>query len=209
MRVGYARVSSKDHKLEPQRDALVADGCERVFEEKISSRETERSALREAFEYCRDGEILVVARLDRLGRSLRELIDLLAELEGWSVGFRSLKENLDTTTAGGRRIFHVFGASAEFEREIIRERTMAGLESARARGRHGGRPRALDESKAKLARRLKDEGEHSAEKICSMLGVGRSTLYRYLSEDDTRPKIIGLIVPACRSLEKNRRATCL
>jgi DNA invertase Pin-like site-specific DNA recombinase len=126
---------------------------------------------------------LVVARLDRLGRSLRELIDLVGELEGKGVGFRSLKESLDTTTAGGRLIFHVFGALAEFERKIIRERTMAGLESARARGRRGGRPRALDENRAKLARRLKGEGEHSVEEICSMLGVGRSTLYRYLGKD--------------------------
>lgn len=184
MRIGYARVSRQDQKLEPQRDALLADGCERVFEEKISSREAERRALREAFDYCREGDVLVVARLDRLGRSLRELIDLVGELEGRGVGFRSLKESLDTTTAGGRLIFHVFGALAEFEREIIRERTLAGLESARARGRHGGRPRALDENRARLARRLKDEGEHSVEEICSMLGVGRSTLYRYLGNDD-------------------------
>ena len=127
--------------------------------------------------------MLVVARLDRLGRSLRELIDLVGELEGRSVGFRSLKESLDTTTVGGRLIFHIFGALAEFEREIIRERTMAGLESAKARGRHGGRPRALDEGRTKLARRLKEEGEHSIEEICSMLGVGGSTLYRYLRED--------------------------
>jgi DNA invertase Pin-like site-specific DNA recombinase len=127
--------------------------------------------------------VLVVARLDRLGRSLRESIDLVGELEGRSVGFRSLKESLDTTTVGDRLIFHIFGALAEFEREIIRERTMAGLESAKARGRHGGRPRALDEGRTKLARRLKEEGEHSIEEICSMLGVGRSTLYRYLRED--------------------------
>ncbi len=153
MRVGYARVSRKDQRLEPQRDALLADGCERVFEEKVSSREADRKVLREAFDYCREGDVLVVARLDRLGRSLRELIDLVGELEGRGVGFRSLKESLDTKTAGGRLIFHVFGALAEFEREIIRERTMAGLESARARGRHGGRPRALDENRAKLARR--------------------------------------------------------
>ncbi len=183
MRVGYARVSRKDQRLEPQRDTLLADGCERVFEEKVSSREAERKALREAFAYCRQGDVLVVARLDRLGRSLRELIDLVGELEGRGVGFRSLNESLDTTTAGGRLIFHVFGALAEFERQIIRERTMAGLESARARGRHGGRPRALDENRAKVARRLKGEGEHSVEEICSMLGVGRSTLYRYLGED--------------------------
>jgi DNA invertase Pin-like site-specific DNA recombinase len=182
MRIGYARVSRQDQKLEPQRDALLADGCERIFEEKISSREAERGALQEAFDYCREGDVLVVARLDRLGRSLRELIDLVGELEERGVGFRSLKESLDTTTAGGRLIFHVFGALAEFEREIIRERTMAGLESARARGRHGGRPRALDESKAKLARRFKEEGDHSVKEICAMLGVGRSTLYRYLRE---------------------------
>src|SRR5215212_5333306 len=153
MRVGYARVLRKDQRLEPQRDALLADGCERIFEEKVSSREAERGALREAFDYCREGDVLVVARLDRLGRSLRELIDLVGELEGKGVGFRSLKESLDTTTAGGRLIFHVFGALAEFEREIIRERTIAGLESTLARGRRGGRPRALDENRTQLARR--------------------------------------------------------
>jgi DNA invertase Pin-like site-specific DNA recombinase len=188
MRVGYARVSRKNQRLEPQRDALLADGCGRVFEEKISSREVDRKALQEAFNYCREGDVLVVARLDRLGRSLRELIDLVGELEGRGVGFRSLKESLDTTTAGGRLIFHVFGALAEFEREIIRERTMAGLESARARGRHGGRPRVLDENRAGLARRLKREGDHSVEEICEMLGVGRSTLYRYLREEDNESK---------------------
>lgn len=154
MRVGYPRVSRQDQKLEPQRDALLADGCKRVFEEKVSSREVDR----EAFDYCREGDVLVVARLVRLSRSLRELIDLVGELEGRSVGFRSIKESLDTTTAGGRLIFLVFGALAEFEREIIREQTMAGLKSARARRRHGGRPGALE--------------------------VGRSTLYRYLGEND-------------------------
>jgi len=133
-------VSSRDQRLEPQRDALLADGCERVFEEKVSSREAERKALREAFDYCREGDVLVVASLDRLGRSLRELIDLVGELEGRGVGFRSLKENLDTATAGGRLVFHVFASIAEFERELIRERTMAGLASARARGRHGEGP---------------------------------------------------------------------
>jgi DNA invertase Pin-like site-specific DNA recombinase len=157
---------------------LLTDGCERVFEEKISSREADRKVLRKAFDYCREGDVLVVARLDRLGRSLRELIDLVGELEGRGVGFRSLKESLDTTTAGGRLIFHVFGALAEFEREIIRERTMTGLEAARARCRHGGRPRALDDNKAKLARRRKAEGDHSVEELCEILGVGRSTLYR-------------------------------
>ena len=162
----------------------MTDGYERVFEEKISSRESNRKALREAFDYCREGDVLVV-RLDRLGRSLRELVDLIGELGNRGVGFRSLKESLDTTTAGGRLIFHVFGALAEFEREIIRERTMAGLESAKARGRRGGRPRVLDANRRQLARSLKGEGDHSVEEICSMLGVGRSTLYRCLREDES------------------------
>ncbi|MDP9437151.1 MAG: recombinase family protein [Actinomycetota bacterium] len=130
-------MSRKDQKLEPQRDALLADDCERVFEEKISSRETERDGLRQAFDYCREGDVLIVARLDRLGRSLRELIDLVSELEGKGVGFRSLKESLDTTTTGRAPHLHVFGALAEFERETIRERTIR-VGSARARGRHGG-----------------------------------------------------------------------
>jgi DNA invertase Pin-like site-specific DNA recombinase len=182
VKVGYARVSSKDQKLEPQRKALLADGCKQLFEEKVSSREAERKALHEAFDYCRSEDVLVVTSLDRLGRSLRELIDLVGELERRGVGFRGLKENLDTSSASGRLVFHVFASIAEFERELIRERTLAGLESARARGRHGGRPRALDENKAKLARKLKAEGAHSVEEIREMLGVGRSTLYRYLRE---------------------------
>ncbi len=118
------------------------------------------------------------------GRSLQELIELVGVLKEQGVEFVSLRESLDTTTPGGKLVFHVFGAVAEFERDLILERTMAGLEAAKARGRHGGRPRALDEGKAKLAKRLKDEGEHSVEEICSMLGVGRSTLYRYLGASD-------------------------
>ena len=136
MRVGYARVSKKDQRLEPQRDALLADGCERVFEEKVSSRESDRRAMLAAFDYCRKGDVFVVARLDRPGRRL---------------------------------IFHVFGALAEFEREIIRERTMAELESARARGRHGERPRALDEVRAVA-------GGHSEVSRNSPGGVGSTLL---------------------------------
>lgn len=130
---------------------------------------------------------MVVWKLDRFGRSLQELIELVGGLRDRGVEFVSLRESIDTTTPGGKLVFHVFGAVAEFERDLILERTMAGLEAAKARGRHGGRPRALDEGKAKLARRLKDEGEHPVEEICSMLGVGRSTLYRYLGEADGPP----------------------
>lgn len=115
---------------------------------------------------------------------MQELIELVGDLKERGVEFVSLRESIDTTTPGGKLVFHVFGAVAELERDLVLERTVAGLEAARARGRRGGRPRALDESRAKLARRLKAEGEHSVEEICSMLGVGRSTLYRYLAEDD-------------------------
>ena len=143
-----------------------------------------RPQLRAALEYVREGDALVVWKLDRFGRSMQELIELVGDLKERGVEFVSLRESIDTTTPGGKLVFQVFGAVAEFERDLVLERTVAGLEAARARGRRGGRPRALDESKAKLARRLKAEGEHSVEEICSMLGVGRSTLYRYLAEED-------------------------
>ena len=147
-----------------------------------------RPQLRAALEYVREGDALVVWKLDRFGRSLQELIELVGDLKERGVEFVSLRESIDTTTPGGKLVFQVFGAVAEFERDLVLERTVAGLEAARARGRRGGRPRALDESKAKLARRLKAEGEHSVEEICSMLGVGRSTLYRYLAEDEADTK---------------------
>lgn len=183
MKVGYIRTSKKDQNPEMQRRDLLAAGCEKIFEEQISSRKLDRPELRTALEFCRKGDELVVWKLDRFGRSLRELIELVGSLRERGIEFVSLRESIDTTTPGGKLVFHVFGAVAEFERDLILERTMAGLEAAKVRGRYGGRPRALNEGKAKLAKRLKDEGEHSVEEICSMLGVGRSTLYRYLGED--------------------------
>ncbi len=182
MKVGLIKTSKKDQNPDLQRRDLSAAGCEKIFEEQISSRKADRPELRAALEFCREGDELVVWKLDRFGRSLQELIELVGVLKKRGVEFVSLRESLDTTTPGGKLVFHVFGAVAEFERDLILERTMAGLEAAKARGRHGGRPRALDRGKAKLARRLKDEGEHSVEEICSMLGVGRSTLYRYLQD---------------------------
>ena len=184
MRVGYIRTSKKDQNPQLQRRDLLAAGCQKVFEEQISSRKAQRPELRAALEYVREGDALVVWKLDRFGRSMQELIELVGDLKERGVEFVSLRESIDTTTPGGKLVFQVFGAVAEFERDLVLERTVAGLEAARARGRRGGRPRALDESKAKLARRLKAEGEHSVEEICSMLGVGRSTLYRYLAEED-------------------------
>ena len=183
MKIGYIRTSKKDQNPELQRRDLLAAGCEKIFEEQISSRKADRPELRAAIEFCREGDEFVVWKLDRFGRSLQELIELVGVLKERDIEFVCLRESIDTTTAGGRLVYHMFGAVAEFERDLILERTMAGLEAAKARGRHGGRPRALDEGKAKLAQRLKNEGEHSVEEICSMLGVGRSTLYRYLSEN--------------------------
>jgi DNA invertase Pin-like site-specific DNA recombinase len=182
--IGYIRTSKKDQNPEIQCRDLLAFGGEKIFEEQISSRKADRPELRAAIEFCREDDELVVWKIDRFGRSLQELIELVGILKQVGVEFVSLRESLATTTPGGELVLHVFGAVAEFERDLILERTMAGLEAAKARGRHGGRPRALDDGKAKLARRLKDGGEHSVGEICSMLGLGRSTLYRYLAENN-------------------------
>ncbi|MCP4415213.1 MAG: recombinase family protein, partial [Chloroflexi bacterium] len=139
-----------------------------------------RPGLQEAVDFLREGDSLVVWRLDRLGRSLKHLIETVAILEGRGIGFRSLQEAIDTTTSGGRLIFHIFGALAEFERNLIRERTLAGLRAARARGVVGGRPRKLDEKKTALAYRLYDEKKHTITEICQMLGISKPTLYVYL-----------------------------
>ena len=139
MLVGYARVSTQDQNPELQLDALKADGCEKVFVEKASGAQRDRPELQAALDYMRSGDTLVVWKLDRLARSLKQLIETVETMEGQGIGFRSLTEAIDTTTSGGRLVFHIFGALAEFERSIIKERTMAGLVSARARGRVGGR----------------------------------------------------------------------
>ncbi len=180
MLIGYARVSTLEQDLTLQTDALQQAGCERIFEDKISGAKAERPGLQEALAYARKGDSIVVWRLDRLGRSLKHLIETVGQLEEQGIGFRSLQEAIDTTTSGGRLIFHIFGALAEFERNLIRERTMAGLKAARARGRVGGRPPKLDEKKTKLAYRLYDEKKHPIKDICSMLSISKPTLYAYL-----------------------------
>lgn len=183
MKVGYIRVSKKDQNPEVQRDALEAAGCEKFFSESISSRKESRPELRAALHYCREGDTLVVVALDRLARSLKELIALVSDMEARGIEFSSLRENLDTTTAGGKLLFHVFGAVAEFERDLIRERTMAGLSTARARGRNGGRPKSLDNKKLAMASRLLKDGQTPVSEICEAVGVSRATLYRYLKPD--------------------------
>ena len=180
MLIGYARVSTDGQNLQLQEDELRRAGCERIFSDVVSGSKTERTGLRDALNCCRSGDVLVVWKMDRLGRSLKHLIETIVDLQSKGIGFRSLTQNLDTTTAGGMLIFHVFGAVAEFERELIRERTQAGLKSARARGRVGGRPRALDQKKIDIARSLYSDGKTSVKNICDTLKVSRATFYRNL-----------------------------
>ena len=182
MLIGYARVSTQDQRLDLQKDALKKAGCKKVFMDVAGGgAKTERPGLQAALEFAREGDTLVVWKLDRLGRSLRHLIESVTELKERNVGFRSLQESIDTTTSGGKLFFHIFGSLAEFERDLVRERTHAGLAAARARGRKGGRPRVLDEKKAALARTLFKDPANSPAVIAETLGVSRSTLYRYVS----------------------------
>src|ERR687884_1787540 len=183
MLVGYARVSTQDQTLDLQLDALKKAGCEKLYTDTASGAKIERKGLEDALEYVREGDILVVWRLDRLGRSLRDLIERITLLNNRKVGFRSLTENIDTTTSGGKLVFYIFGALAEFERDIIKDRTKAGLHAARARGRLGGRPKAktLDTpKKVALAQSLYENEDNSIDEICQMLNVSRATLYRYI-----------------------------
>ena len=181
MDIGYARVSTDDQSLALQLDALKAAGCKRVFRDVASGAKTDRSGLDEAFSHLREGDTLIVWRLDRLGRSLKQLIELMNSLQEEGVGFKSLTEQIDTTTSGGKLIFHVFAALAEFERDLIRERTRAGLAAARARGKKGGRRFKLDTpEKVAMAKALYDDRKHAVADICKILQISRATLYRYV-----------------------------
>jgi DNA invertase Pin-like site-specific DNA recombinase len=185
MFIGYARCSTDGQKLDLQTDALTKAGCERIFTDFASGAKADRVGLAEAMSFARSGDTLVVWKLDRLGRSLPHLIETVAELEKQGIGFKSLQEAIDTTTASGKLFFHVFGALAEFERSLIQERTQAGLASARARGRLGGRPKAMDEKKAGIARSL-HQARKSVKDICETLEISKATLYRYLPQEAKR-----------------------
>src|SRR4051812_29447013 len=183
MLIGYARVSTHDQTLDLQLDALKKAGCEKFYTDTASGAKVEREGLDEALNYAREGDILVVWRLDRLGRSLRHLIDTITHLNNRKVGFRSITENIDTTTSGGKLVFHIFGALAEFERDIIRERTNAGLQAARSRGRFGGRRSVMTPAKLRLAQAAMGRPDTNVSELCEELGVSRMTLYRHVAPD--------------------------
>lgn len=181
--LGYARVSTADQTTDGQAAALAEAGCTRVWTETASGALDRRPKLDQVLDHLRPGDTLVVVRLDRLGRSLRHLIDVVTGLAERGVHFRSLSEGFDTSTAGGRMLFQVLGSLAEFERQIIRERTLAGLKVARARGRKGGRKPKMTEAKRATARKLYDEKQHTVAQIAEIIGVSRATVHRALTED--------------------------
>lgn len=178
MKVGYARVSTTDQNLDAQIDALTASGCEKVFEEKASGAKNDRPVLAEAIRFVRKGDVIVTTKLDRVARSLPHLLEIMDHLNREEVGFQSLTEEINTTTPGGRLVFHVMAAISEFERDLIRERTSAGLNAAKARGRIGGRPRKMTAEKIKAAEKLLASGTPVRD-VADMFGVSVPTLYRW------------------------------
>jgi DNA invertase Pin-like site-specific DNA recombinase len=182
MLIGYARVSTQEQNLDFQIDALEKAGCERIITDEISGKTTDRQGLSAIKEIMRRGDTIVVWRLDRLGRSLKHLLEFVADLETKEINFKSLQETIDTTSSTGKLIFHIFGALAEFERNLIRERSKAGLTAARARGRTGGRPKKLDVDKIKLVVSLYNERKQTVKEICKLMGISRTVLYRYIRE---------------------------
>jgi DNA invertase Pin-like site-specific DNA recombinase len=194
MLIGYARVSTHEQTLNLQQDALTKAGCTKIFTDTASGAKAERKGLEEALNYVRKSDTLVVWRLDRLGRSLPHLITTMTDLEERGIGFKSLTENIDTTTSGGKLIFHIFGALAEFERNLIRERTQAGLSAARARGKRGGRPKVLTGRKLGIASDLYEK-RHPIAEICRALKISKATLYRALKtgEETNNPRLVSPI----------------
>lgn len=191
MLIGYARVSTEDQNLSLQTDALQQAKCEKIYQEKVSGMQSQRPALEELLIHLRAGDTLIVWRLDRLGRSLKELITLITTLSEKKVHFKSLNESIDTSTPTGQLIFHIFCALAEFERAVIRQRTLAGLQAARARRKVLGRPKGLSKAaqqKAQAATSLYRDGSLSVREICGQLHISMPTLYRYLRHEQVSIK---------------------
>lgn len=191
MRFGYARVSTHDQHHDLQLDALAQAGCERIFTDSCSGSTAcaDRPELQQLRARLRAGDVIVIWKLDRLGRNLRDLITFVSDLEGDGIEFISLTEQMDTTTMMGRLVFQIFGALAEYERSLISERTKAGLASARARGRKGGRGRKFGDAQVRRAAELMRAGQLTVDEICATMRIGRTTLYRYITpEGDIRPE---------------------
>ena len=182
MLIGYARVSTQDQNLELQHDALKQAGCERIFEDKMSGAKAARPGLMEAISFMRLGDTLVIWKLSRLGRSLKQLIETVQLLQEKGIELKSLNESIDTGTATGKLLFHIVAAFAQFERDNMIENTKAGLEAARARGKNGGRPKKLDEKKAAMARELRKDTTRTVKEICEVLKISRATFYNYTGE---------------------------
>lgn len=183
MKIGYARISTRDQDLSLQIDALKKSGCRRIFQEKMTGSTKDRPELQKMIEQLRKGDTIVIWKLDRLGRSLKDLVQLVNEIQTKGAGLQSLGDHLDTVTPQGKLTFHLFAALAEFERDIIRERTNAGLAAARARGRKGGRPKGLSKKAqhtAIIAEKLYLERELTVKEICEQLSISKMTLYNYL-----------------------------
>jgi len=178
MKIGYARVSTLDQTTDPQIDSLRHNGCEAIYSENASGKNADRPELENCLKALRAGDTLTVWRLDRLGRSLADLVRIVNDLEARGVGFASITESIDTTTPAGKLVFHLFASLAEFERNLIRERTMAGLKAARARGRSGGRPAKLAGKDLAMAKALMADKSNQVQDIATRFGVSRATLYR-------------------------------
>lgn len=185
--IGYARISTSDQSTDLQRDALLAAGCSRIFSDEMSGARADRPGLKQALDYVREGDTLAVWRLDRVGRSVAHLIEVVGELERRGVALQSLTEQIDTSSPSGKLVFHVFSAIAEFERNLIRERVTAGLEAARKRGRIGGRPKVVDAAKARSIRAMKSQGLTTSE-ILESAQISRATLFRFYKEEERKQR---------------------
>jgi len=199
MIIGYARVSQSDQSLNLQIDALEKAGCEHIFTDRASGASDNRPGLQEALDSLEEGDLLVICRLDRLGRSLQHLIKLVQWLEERGAGLKTLREEINTTTSIGRFTFHLFGALAQFERELISERTKEGLEAARARGRVGGRTHKLDAEQRARLKAMRESGKYTLSEMCEAMDIGTSTYYRYKNEYEPKEKEAAEEVPLLSS----------
>lgn len=190
MKIGYARVSTADQHLRMQEDALKQVDCEMIYHDVASGAKTARAGLEDALSHLRAGDTLVVWKLDRLGRSLRHLVETIQALHEKNIGFQSVQENIDTTTTGGKLIFHIFSALAEFERDLIRDRTKAGLKAARIRGKKGGRPSILSRGEITKMVSYYQAGKNTVDEICKIFSISRSCFYTYLRKEKKAIQII-------------------